>query len=231
MTQDLHDWKTELGARCAQAIAELPEVLEADSDPSATATEDPALYQLYEDLLALRNEVRKVNRKTADAFGRFGEVLETMQHDSGKLRKQLLDNEGSDKKSAGLSRNVALALVDLLDRVKRLEDSTRKHRDKGWRGILQARQHQETQEGALAIFTEHLKKLFSEVSIVAIPARPGTPFDPLLMKAVEMTGPAASSPGNDAGLVVAREVLPGYRMGPHCLRPAEVTLTHGPKNP
>ena len=231
MNPDPNDWKAELRERCVQAIAELPGDLEANPDASEAAPGDPALYQLYEDLLALRNEVRKVNRKTADAFGRFGEVLETMQGDSGKLREQLLKNDEKDEKKAGLSRNVALALVDLLDRVKRLEGSTRKQREKGWRGILQSRQHQEKQEGALAIFTEHLKKLFTEVRIVPITARPGAAFDPLLMKAVEVTRPAASPSGSGSGLVVAEEVLPGYRLGQHCLRPAEVTLTHHSKTP
>jgi len=218
------DWKTALKHRCLMAISRLPDELEEDK-LSEDVSEPPALYAFYEELLSMRNEVRKVNRKTADTFGRFGDVLEGMRSDSGKLREHLFKESDAAGKKSGISRNVALAMVDLLDRIQRLEDAARKHSQKGWRGAFKAREYGEQQSGALAILAEHLKKLLEEVKVEPINASPGDLFDPLCMKAIGMVDQGTDHENEASQLQVAEECLPGYRMGAHCLRPVEVSLT------
>jgi hypothetical protein len=217
------DWKTELKHRCLTAISRLPDELEGDEACEA-ASEPPALYQFYEELLSMRNEVRKVNRKTADMFGRFGDVLEGMRSDSGKLREHLFKESNPGGGETGISRNIALSMVDLLDRIQRLENAAHKHSQSGWRGAFKAREYGEQQGGALAILAEHLKKLLAEVKVEPIQATPGDPFDPTCMKAIEMVKCDPDHGDERSQLQVAEECLPGYRMGGHCLRPVEVSL-------
>lgn len=224
MNEFEQDWKTELKHRCLTAISRLSDEVKED-DVSESVSEPPALYEFYEELLSMRNEVRKVNRKTADTFSRFGDVLEGMRSDSGKLREHLLKGSEAAGKKSGVSRNMALAMVDLLDRIQRLENAARKHSQKGWRGAFQAREYGEQQSGALAILAEHLKKLLAEAKVEPINANLGDPFDPLRMKAIGMVDQNTEHADEASQLQVAEECLPGYRMGEHCLRPVEVSLT------
>jgi molecular chaperone GrpE (heat shock protein) len=218
------NWKSTLKHHCLTAISRLPDDVGQD-DASNCISEPPALYEFYEELLAMRNEVRKVNRKTADTFARFGDVLEAMRSDSGKLRGHLLKESDAAKKKSGVSRNMALSMVDLLDRIQRLENATRKHSQKGWRGAFKAREYGEQQSGALSILEDHLKKLLAEIKVKPITARLGDKFDPLCMKAIGQAERGADNDNQDAQLLVTEECLPGYRMGEHCLRPVEVRLT------
>lgn len=221
------DWKSALKHRCLTAISSLPDDAGEDDAPDYVS-EPPALYAFYEELLAMRNEVRKVNRKTADTFSRFGDVLEAMRSDSGKLRGHLLKESDAAGKKSGVSRNMALSMVDLLDRIQRLETAALKHSQKGWRGAFKSREYGEQQSGALSILADHLKKLLAEVKVEPIIARLGDRFDPLCMKAIGQDECPVDQADNDdqaSQLLVTEECLPGYRMGEHCLRPVEVRLT------
>jgi len=223
------DWKSALKHRCMLAISRLPDDAWED-DASDDASEPPALYEFYEELVSMRNEVRKVNRMSADTFGRFGDVLEGMRSDSGKLREHLLKESESAEKKSGISRNMALAMVDLLDRIQRLENATLKHSQKGWRAAFKTREYGQQQSGALSILADHLKKLLTEVKVESINTRPGDVFDPLCMKAIGQverhTDHDKDNHNEVSQLLVTEESLPGYRMGEHCLRPAEVRLAH-----
>jgi len=224
---DEPSWKADLKQRCLVAISQLPDNEEeiVGDDESEDLMPPPSLYAFYEELLTMRNEVRKINRKTAGTFTRFGDVLEGMQVDSRKLREHFNKESLSRKSKSSLTRNTALAMIDLLDRAQRLEKASRKQLEKGWRGVFQARSHEEKQNGAVSIFTDHLKKLLSDSNIELIRVQPGDVFDPLCMKAVgELTG-NADKENPLSQLVVSSESLPGYRMGEQCLRPAEVYLT------
>lgn len=222
-------WKSELRERCFKAISLLPEDEwdddELEGELSEDAIEPPALYDFFEELLAMRNEVRKVNRKTADTFARFGDVLEGMQSDSTRLRELFSKESKDDEKKSGLSRDMAMALVGLLDRVQRLESTARTHNQKGWRGIMQSQEYVKKQGGAVSILADHLQKLLTSAKVELINARPGDIFDPLCMKAIGQLDGSDDNTQSTAPLVIVEECLPGYRLGEHCLRPAEVRLT------
>jgi hypothetical protein len=215
------DWKQRLLARCAEAVAMLPET-PPDPAPPAPAEEVPSLHAFFEEHVALRNEVRKGNRRTAETFSKFGEVLEGMREDSGRLRERLGPSGGSETGSGGSPRNLALAMVDVCDRVARLESKARSLKGAGWMTRLRSHDDWSQQAGALSILGEHLQQLLGEAGVRPIDATPGVAFNPLHMKATGLDGPA---PGEGESLVVAEELLPGYRIGDQCLRPAEVRLT------
>ena len=203
-----------------EAVAMLPESPPVDAPP-APAGEIPSLYAFFEEHVALRNEVRKGNRKTAETFSKFGEVLEGMREDSVRLRERL----GPSETASGTPRNLALAMVDVCDRVARLESAARSLDGAGWLTRLRSHDDWNQQAAALSILSEHLQQLLGEAGIRRIDAAPGQAFNPLHMKAAGLDGPA---PGEGESLVVAEELLPGYRIGEQCLRPAEVHLTAKP---
>lgn len=218
---DADEWREQLLAQCAEAIALLPDRPAADLPGEEIREELPSLYTYFQEVVALRNEVRKGNRRTAETFAKFGEVLEGMREDSGRLRERL----GSTAKSGEAvhpPRKQALDLVDLCDRVARLEAVSQACRQHGWLARLRAGDQWQQQAGALSILHDHLQHLLVEAGVHRIDAPPGQAFDPHQMKAVSRQGAAA---GDGQTLVVAEELLPGYRLGNYCLRPAEVRLT------
>ena len=216
-------WKQRLLVQCVEAVAMLPESPPVDAPP-APAGEIPSLYAFFEEHVALRNEVRKGNRKTAETFSKFGEVLEGMREDSVRLRERL-GPSGPSETASGTPRNLALAMVDVCDRVARLESAARSLDGAGWLTRLRSHNDWNQQAGALSILSEHLQQLLGEAGVRRIDATSGQPFNPLHMKATGLDGPA---PGEGESLVVAEELLPGYRIGDQCLRPAEVHLLAKP---
>lgn len=215
----LTTWREQLREQCAVAIASLPEEL-MDELPSEDDDEPPSLYSYFEEVVTLRNEVRRGNRKTAETFAKFGEVLEGMREDSGRLRERLGAKANSGE-TARAPRKQALELVDVCDRVRRLEEVSQSCQQQSWLARLRGGDQWQMQTGALSILRDHLEHLLHEVGVTHIDSAPGRLFDPHQMKAVSRHGPAA---GDGESLVVAEEFLPGYRLGDYCLRPAEVRL-------
>ncbi len=219
------EWKQRLLAQCAEAVAMLPEAPPVNAPP-APAEELPSLYAFFEELVALRNEVRKGNRKTSETFSKFGEVLDGMREDSGRLRERL-GPSGRTEAASGTPRNLALAMVDVCDRTARLESAARSLDGAGWLARLRSHDDWQQQAGALSILSEHLRQLLVEAGVRRIEAGPGQAFNPLLMKAIGLDGPG---PDEGESLAVAEELLPGYCIGNQCLRPAEVRLTTRPSH-
>ncbi len=216
MSSENQAWKELLRARCAEAIERLeirPPTLETEPEP-------PSLYDFHADLAALRNELRKGNRKTAETFSRFGDVLESMQADSGKLREFLAAAAKPDK-TGKISRNLALGLIDIADRLERLETAAELQAESGLLALARAENRWRKQTEALEIVRQRLHDLLAHTGIQRIEST-GQPFDPLWMKAV--AGEQSPSSPAQTRLIVAEELLAGYRMGEDCLRPAEVRL-------
>ena len=207
-------WKELLHARCAEAIERLqfrPPQLETEPEP-------PSLYDFHADLAALRNEQRKGNRKTAETFSRFGDVLESMQADSGKLREFLVSAAKSDE-TGKISRNLVLGLIDIADRLDRLETAAQaKNGSRRLLTLVKDETRWRKQTEALSIVRQRLEDVLASSGIQRIEVI-GQPFDPLWMKAVAGEQTPAQNPR-----IVAEELLAGYRMGEDCLRPAEVRL-------
>lgn len=219
------DWKAQLLAQCADVVENLPDeapgILRPDSE-----TRPPSLYAFFEELLATRNELRKGNRKTAETFSRFGDVLEAMQADSHQLRGRLAEaSETPSGEDAGHRHNLAMALVGLRDRIQRLLAATQEHSGKGWPGFFRQEQRWRQQTDAIGILGDQLRTLMESEGIQLVEPVPGSPFDPLRMQAVGEVEGAQDEPGN---LAVAETLQSGYQLDGKCLRQAEVRLRHSP---
>lgn len=232
MIENQPTWKHDLLAKFQKSLEELPDELDSLSSP--TPSEETSIYEIYEQLAAMRNEMRKVNRRTADALGAFEDVLDGMRDDSSKIREQVLKNPQAKSESGMGSRKLALTLIDLLDRVQRMESSARIQNDKGWLSAFSARDYLQKQLGALAILTDHTRKLLLNLQVSPIAITMGEPFNPNTMKAAgssdSSVGAVNVKAGQTSTLVVTEEVLPGYTLGEHCLRVAEVILSQKKSN-
>jgi len=147
-----------------------------------------------------------------------------LTEETRKLRGQLLAKSqrkgGNDKDSRGL----ALSLVDLLDRIQRMEKSAEVQFKKGWSGAFSAQKYVKKQIEALSIFTEYLNKCLSGMQVEPIEITKGDGFDPMMMKAVGKLESGHLKSDKPTELVVSEELLKGYVMGNQCLRTSEVTL-------
>lgn len=218
------DWREALRVRCHAAISRLPaQPADFSAPPAREAPEPPSLYRFYEELAVLRSESRQGNRRTIDAFQRFSDALTALQSDNGKLR-ELLQKLREEK--SGIARNVALALIDIADRLDRLGEAATEPitTKKGWFSSPAPHPRWETQQTAVEILRIHFRRILTEAGIERIPSQ-GEDFDPIWMKALEIDDLPPGSPGSP--MKVAEEILPGYRIGSQCLRPAEVRLTRG----
>ena len=232
-----------LRAQCAAALDELAGYAGTGAEPvdevpraPGDAAEPPSLYAWFEELLALRNEIRRGNRKVAETFSRFGDVLEDMREDSARFRERLAAPSGGNGNAGGgsgaVSRGLALALIDVCDRIDRLRTAAASRAEDGWLARLKAEGRWRRQAEAIAFLREHFQPVLAAAGLQRIHVL-GKPFDPLWMKAVGAPAAAGradpagpdSPPGGPATLVVRKELLPGYRMGDQCLRPAEVRVT------
>jgi len=220
MTEIAPDWKQRLIAQCASTIQRLPD---QPPEPEATPqTPAPSIYSIYAELLALRNEFRKGNRKSAETFSRFGEVLEVVHTETGKLREwlsQSMENQSTDNPKS--RRNHAMALIDLRDRLQRLQKSAEDNTDSGWLQRLGSQSRWKQQTGAIRIVHDHLRILMQSEGIEPIQIAIDASFDPLLMKAV---GEVERKEDASGSLKVAEVIQTGYCLGGECLRPTEVRL-------
>ena len=92
----LSEMDEEAGAEAAAAMLE-PPVEDGDDEDN-----EPDLYSFYEALAALRGEQRAGNRKTADAFARFTDVLSTLDGQLADLKESARadrESEPSDEVS------------------------------------------------------------------------------------------------------------------------------------
>ncbi|GEM_PF-1363539 len=215
------EWKSRLLDACGEAVGRLPDdpPLEGFSGPDAGP---PSLYSFFEEVAVLRNELRAGNRRAAETFAKFGEVLEGMREDSGKLRERLAGAAEAQSQPVG-ARRIASLLVEIIDRIGRLESAARAGAEGGWMARLGSRGRWVRQAEGLAILHDHLRELLAREGVERIDAAPGERFDPHFMKAV---GRESARESGGGALVVSEEILPGYRFGEECLRPAEVRVAN-----
>ncbi len=221
------EWKQQLRARFEQVVAGLespPEGWEELGErEDEEGEEEPSLYRFYEELAALRNEYRKGNRRTAETFSQFGETLGGLDQEIRQLRRHLQTMTEKEPASDDFGRTHGLALVELGDRVRRLE--------------AQLAAPPEVKEGffsktpaswliawdnvreAAEILANHFKGLLDQLGLQPIKAL-GQPFDPTLMKAVAREESAEGAPN-----IVTEELADGYLYEGKPLRLAEVKVS------
>jgi molecular chaperone GrpE (heat shock protein) len=217
-TSELDAWKQQLRQQFESWLESLEHMPEIEEH-----TDAPDLYSLYEELTALRNETRKGNRKSAEVFSQFGESVDRFQDEISRLREQLSRIESARGDKQALPRSYLLALVELVDRMRRLgaafERPPRPGRfaflnpDGPWRKAWANWQH------GFSILITHFEKLLEQAGVQRLNTI-GTTFDPVTMLAV-----AAIAPNGRPLNVVVEEVAPGYSWRDEVLRPAEVKIT------
>ena len=214
----LEDWKTALRRDFEQWLAAI------DAIPSAPAAlapaEPPDLLSLHEQLAALGAESKRGNRRVAEVFSQWGDTLQRFETELTRLRTQLHESDAAKLAVGGLPRAHCLALVELLDRLQRVQSAfatptpTRWwERNARWRTVWA------TQHDALDIVVGHLETLLQQEGVERLPTL-DEPFDPTTMVAVA-TESAPELPHH----TVTEELQPGYRRNGELLRPAHVKVS------
>jgi hypothetical protein len=211
-------WKEQLRQqfeRWLESVEQMPE--------TEAPAEAPDLYSLYEELMALRNENRKGNRKSAEIFSRFGESLDHFQDELRRIGEQMTRIEVARGDHAVLPRSYFLGLVELVDRMHRLGAAFERPPRPGRFAFLSSdvawRKAWANSQQGFSILISHLEKLLQQAGIQRSNTL-GAIFDPGTMVAV-----ATIAPNGQPLNVVVEEVAPGYRWRNEILRPAEVKIT------
>ncbi|MEX2382815.1 MAG: nucleotide exchange factor GrpE [Opitutales bacterium] len=213
----LREWKRNALENFSQWLEELDEM-----PPEGEATEPefaPDLFSFYEELAALRNEVRKANRRTADTFSHWGESLE-QYGESLRSIQEVVAGKGIQEEPV-FSQGHCLALVELHDRLSRLGDALAKPPARGglFGAAAQWKKAWDTVRQGVSIVRGHAENLLLEAGVRPIRAE-RQPFDPGSMVAVAVEADADVPPNT-----VVEVVADGYERAGEVLRPAEVKVT------
>ncbi|MBX3744089.1 MAG: nucleotide exchange factor GrpE [Verrucomicrobiae bacterium] len=184
--------------------------------------EEPDLYSFFEQLAALNNEVRKANRRSAEAVSQWADTLGRFEQSLGPLRESVADLAAARPAEEGMPAERCLALVELLDRMRRLEAaaSVETPRSSWWRSQDAAwRRLWEGQRDGLSIVVGHLETLLQRDGVVRF-ATVGEAFDPTTMVAVAVERTSGRPPRT-----VVAELASGYRRHGRLLRAAQVTVS------
>lgn len=206
-----------------------------DEVDEADEAEEITLTQLHEEFVAGSTETRRGNRRMLDVLKNFGTVLDALSstvNDTHKAVRALPTTVSTRApEGAGLSREWALAVAELADRITRVNDGFSRPpaaASSWWPGSRKAeaawKEAWAMQADALGILTSHLAGLLARAGLVRL-AVVGEPFDPATMTAVESAVDAAKPDHT-----VLAELLPGWRHAAtgELLRPAQVRVSRRP---
>jgi molecular chaperone GrpE len=218
-TGDAADWKSAVEAGFRRWIEEVE-----SRDLSGPPPEDPPdLYAFYQELAALRSEVRTGARRSHDTFSRFGEALagfeQTLQALSARLNEDRADRSEAEWASR---KSLYLPLVELFERFRRMgRRMARPPRVGRFFGGGAWRKAWSDVEEALEILGGHFEALLRGEGIEAVETE-DRPFDPALMTAVDTRASATAEPDT-----VVEEVSRGYLCRGQVLKLAEVVVAAG----
>jgi molecular chaperone GrpE len=194
----------------------------ADEDDRADATDEPRapdLFSLLAELAALKNEVKLESRQVKGALEQFRDLFDGLRQANQQLSAELARRQ-QDTREIALSaeRDILLELIELRDRLRDGRDRSAAYRP-NW--LAHA-------SGAAAFITGmtqgmgmNLRRL--DETLERRDVRPievvGQPFDPRIMRAIEV----GRDPSMASERVIA-EVRTGYRRGETLLRLADVIV-------
>ncbi len=214
----LAEWKRRALANFSRWLDELEEI--PDEEQSDEADLAPDLFSFYEELSALRNEVRKANRRAAETFSQWGESLERYGESLASVEEAVAANAPEEP---GVSREICLGLVELHDRLtraksaldrpppaRRFPGSTARW-EKEWESVRQG----------ISIVRDHAENLLLKADVRPIRAHRQA-FDPGSMVAVAV---AVEANGDFPPNTVVEVLVAGYERAGEVLRPAEVKVT------
>ena len=223
------EWKHRLRERFESVLATLEPPLLAvddfdfngdDEDDAGGAGNHPDLYSFFEELAALRTEFRKGNRRSAEGFSRFGESVGELQQDISRLRHQLKELGEAKASCDGLSRNTALAMLDLDDRLQRLREAlSSPPRTAPSSSADEWPEEWESARQAVEMLVDHLAALLDKLGMQPMVTF-AKPFDPTLMRAIAREFQQGTPPGE-----VIAEITRGYLFQGEPLRLAEVIVS------
>jgi len=215
----LIDWKDSLRRdfeAWLDSVDEIPELDAFDLEEVRT----PDLYSFYEQLTAASAESRKANRRTAEAFSQWGDILTRFEAELKPLRETILEYKASAPRENRLSNAHCLVLIDLVDRMLRLKAAFQKTPQKSWWGNDAAwRQAWDTQHQGFGILLSHLEDWLKKEGVERI-AVEGKLFDPSIMSAVS----ADEDPQRPHHTVI-EVIAAGYFRQGELLRAAQVKVT------
>jgi len=213
------DWKEALRRDFEQWLAgveEIPSLMDDRRDE----VETPDLYKFYEELAAAGAESRKANRRTAEAFGQWGEILSRFESELKPLRESVLELKTGVVQEKRLAGAHCLVVIELVDRMRRLADAFGKTPKQSWFGHdREWRDAWEKQRQGLNILMGHLDAWLQKEGVERFISL-GQPFDPSLMSAV-----AVEEDSQRPHQTVLEEITPGYRRQGELLRAAHVKVS------
>jgi molecular chaperone GrpE (heat shock protein) len=211
----LADWKDAMRRDFESWMESVDEI----PDPEWEQPSEPDLYSFYQQLAIANTETRKANRRTAEAFSQWGDTLARFDADLKIFREQLNRPQAAEAENSPLPRKYCLALIEMLDRLRRLAQAFESTPPKRWlrRGDAAWRQAWETQGKAFAILVSHFEGLLEQEGVTRMECV-GRTFDPTAMTA------AAAAAGQVDNLVI-EEFAPGYTRHGDLLRPAQVKVS------
>ncbi len=213
---DAADWKSGIEEAFRRWLDEVEH-----REPAASAPEEPPdLYSFFEQLAALKSEVRKNARRSHDTFSRFGEALggfeQTMQNLSARLNE---DRAARSETDLAARKALYLPVVELFERFRRMEGRmARPPRGGRFFGARPWREAWFDLQQGMEILAAHFESLLQQEGITAVETE-GRPFDPGVMTAVEARESAEADPDT-----VLEELSRGYFHQGRVLKLAQVVV-------
>jgi len=190
--------------------------LEQQNTPQNSVT----LYNLFGELSALKNEVKRESKQVKDAVGQFSGLLDTLKQNNQQLSAELEYQQQQDEKTSFAYRLPLLEdVLDLNDSLQHTLESAKKHKPSWWeRRSKRALFFRQDMIKGLEITQRRINKMLQRHRINAISCV-GKTLDPHKMKAVKLV----TSPKYENGQVLA-EIRKGYTRNDDVIRLAEVVV-------
>lgn len=208
-------------------VAQFREFLQQEDKTQQALTEEYAkeqppvtLFNLFTELAALKNEVKRESMQVKEAVGTFGGLLDTLKNSNQQLSTELEQRQQQQKQTAfAYQIPVFNEIFDLYDSVERTLDSLLGYQPSWWekRSKKGSEFREHTIEG-LQITLRRLDKMFNRYSIEHIECV-GVSLNPRTMKAVKVMENKEQANG-----MVLAEIRKGYIRYGETLRLAEVVV-------
>ncbi len=219
VASELAAWKQQLRFEFERWLSALNDIPGPD-DPDLDPAEAPDLYAFFEQLAVLSTESRRSNRRAAEAFSQWGEALQRLETEFNRVRELATTSLAARGPGEALARSHCLALIEILDRLHRLQAAFAQPpparwlaRDGPWRRAWT------TQHQAFGIVTDHLEGFLRQEGVTRLEVVHRV-FDPCRMAAVAVDAHSSHPPQT-----VLEEITRGYLWRGELLRAAQVKIS------
>ena len=189
-------------------------------DKDNTQQSPVTLFNLFTELSALKNEVKRESMQVKDAVGQFGTLLDTLKESNQQLSAELEQRQKQkDSTAFGYRLSAIEDVFDLNDSLERTLESLKHYKPSWWekRSKQGSVFRQDTVDG-LEITVRRIKKLFQKYDIESIECLGGK-LDPHRMKVVKVM-----EDNKQANGIILAEIRKGYERHGEVIRLAEVAV-------